>query len=166
MPYLYDERIMPPSLALLPGRVLLGSDWPLIGQKRQIKLLRSIVDEGRSERHHGRQRRTTARSVTTPPDRKELRLFVSIPLSRDFRRALSDVQSQLRRRLGEGPRWVRPDGSHLTIKFLGNTPHDKVEQVKEAISSTCRRQVAPLPSQPHSSEALAALEGQRSSGWA
>lgn len=76
--------------------------------------------------------------MTTPPDRKELRLFVSIPLSRDVRRALSDVQSQLRRRLGEGPRWVRPDGSHLTIKFLGNTPHDKVEQVKEAISSTCR----------------------------
>ena len=76
--------------------------------------------------------------MTTSPDRKELRLFVAIPLSREVRRALSEVQSQLRSRLGEGPRWVRPDGSHLTIKFLGNTPHDKIEQVKEAISSACR----------------------------
>ena len=49
MPYLYDESIMPPSLTLLPGRVLLGSDWPLIGQKRQVKLLRSIVDEGAAD---------------------------------------------------------------------------------------------------------------------
>lgn len=52
--------------------------------------------------------------------------------------SLSEVQSQLRRRVGEGPRWVRPDGSHLTIKFLGNTPEGRVDQVKEAISSACR----------------------------
>ena len=76
--------------------------------------------------------------MTTPADQKEFRLFVAAPLSKEVRRALSEAQSQLRRRVGEGPRWIRPDGSHLTIKFLGNTPQDKVEQVKEAISSACR----------------------------
>ncbi|MDD9995565.1 MAG: RNA 2',3'-cyclic phosphodiesterase [Dehalococcoidia bacterium] len=76
--------------------------------------------------------------MTTSTHRKELRLFVAITLSREVRRSLSEAQSQLRRRLGEGPRWVRPEGSHLTIKFLGNTPEDRVGQVKEAISSACR----------------------------
>ena len=44
MPYLYDESIIPPSLSTLPGRVLMGSDWPLITQGRQIKLIRSSVN--------------------------------------------------------------------------------------------------------------------------
>ena len=46
MPYLYDASVISPSLATLPGRVLLGSDYPLIGQRRQIELVRSSTDEG------------------------------------------------------------------------------------------------------------------------
>jgi len=34
-------------------------------------------------------------------------------------------------------RWVQPEGIHLTLKFLGQTPLDQIEGIVKALSSAC-----------------------------
>jgi 2'-5' RNA ligase len=63
-----------------------------------------------------------------------LRLFVACELSDEVRRALGRVQDDLRR-LGARPlRWVRPEGIHVTLKFLGETESRRVDDIVEALA--------------------------------
>lgn len=67
-------------------------------------------------------------------DAKPLRLFVAVELPGDSKRALEDAIAALRRAgADEGLRWVRPDGIHLTLKFLGGTPPGRVPAISEAL---------------------------------
>ena len=64
-----------------------------------------------------------------------LRLFIAVELPAAVLAALSEVQHALQRdealtRL----RWVRPEGIHLTLKFLGETPAERRPAVEAAIS--------------------------------
>jgi 2'-5' RNA ligase len=63
-----------------------------------------------------------------------LRLFVAIELPAEVQAALSRLQHDLQRRGLEKLRWVRPEGIHLTLKFLGPTPADKVPAIEEALA--------------------------------
>jgi 2'-5' RNA ligase len=64
-----------------------------------------------------------------------LRTFIAIELDRELKDQLRRVQDQLRAQgVTRGVRWVQPDGIHLTLKFLGDTPMDQVEEVKAALS--------------------------------
>jgi 2'-5' RNA ligase len=63
-----------------------------------------------------------------------LRLFVAIELPGDVLRELNDIQHGMQRdpalaRL----RWVRPEGIHLTLKFLGETPATKQAAIEQAM---------------------------------
>ena len=52
-----------------------------------------------------------------------LRLFIAIPLPAPVREALADLQGQLAELAPpRAVRWVRPEGIHLTLKFLGDVP--------------------------------------------
>jgi 2'-5' RNA ligase len=62
-----------------------------------------------------------------------LRLFVAIELPGEVREALGRLQHELQRRGLEKLRWVRPEGIHLTLKFLGPTPADRVPAIEEAL---------------------------------
>jgi len=62
------------------------------------------------------------------------RLFVAVELEEVVRQALGELQAQLRGRGLNGLRWVRPEGIHLTLKFLGETPREKVGEIAEALS--------------------------------
>jgi RNA 2',3'-cyclic 3'-phosphodiesterase len=62
-----------------------------------------------------------------------LRLFVAIELPGEVREALSRLQHELQRRGLERLRWVRPEGIHLTLKFLGATPAEKVPAIEDAL---------------------------------
>ena len=64
----------------------------------------------------------------------ELRLFVAVELGDGVRKALADLQDNLRRRGLERLRWVRGEGIHLTLKFLGDTPEEMVPRIGEALS--------------------------------
>ena len=70
-----------------------------------------------------------------------LRLFVALELPDEWENALGKLQDEmregLRRRFGDSirPRWVRPDGIHLTLKFLGETPASRVEAIETALSN-------------------------------
>ncbi|HEV8574282.1 MAG TPA: RNA 2',3'-cyclic phosphodiesterase [Dehalococcoidia bacterium] len=63
-----------------------------------------------------------------------LRLFVAVELPGEVREALGRLQHELQRRGLEGLRWVRPEGIHLTLKFLGATPVEKVSAIEEALA--------------------------------
>jgi len=64
-----------------------------------------------------------------------VRTFIAIELDRELKDQLRRVQDQLRAQgVTRGVRWVQPDGIHLTLKFLGDTPLEKVEEVKAALA--------------------------------
>jgi 2'-5' RNA ligase len=62
---------------------------------------------------------------------KQIRTFIAIELPPPIRRALAQLQEQLKR---DRPpvRWVTPDKIHLTLKFLGEITPEQVRAVGEA----------------------------------
>ncbi len=64
----------------------------------------------------------------------DLRLFVAIELPEAWTDALADLQHRLRGAL-PSLRWTRPEGIHLTLKFLGNVPSDRVSPIIAAVAS-------------------------------
>jgi 2'-5' RNA ligase len=67
---------------------------------------------------------------------KPLRLFIAIELSPEIRQALGRVQAALQRQLPTRiVRWTNPDGIHLTLKFLGDTPEALVPPVREGVQA-------------------------------
>jgi 2'-5' RNA ligase len=62
-----------------------------------------------------------------------MRLFVAADPPEDLREAIeSRVVAPLREAL-PGARWTRPEGRHLTLKFLGNVADDGVGAVSSAV---------------------------------
>jgi 2'-5' RNA ligase len=68
-----------------------------------------------------------------------LRLFVACPLPIELKEALTAVQDELRAQ-GARARWVRPEGIHLTLKFLGAVEEGHVA----TITSALERVIAPF----------------------
>jgi 2'-5' RNA ligase len=77
-----------------------------------------------------------------PEQDQRLRLFVAIDLPEAWKQALSQLQSDMQQALaadeatrGVRVRWVRPEGMHLTLKFLGEVPHDRLESIEGGLKS-------------------------------
>lgn len=63
-----------------------------------------------------------------------LRTFIAVELDEELSGHLTRLQDRLRGQLSpHSVRWVRQGGIHLTLKFLGDTPPDQVEAVKNAL---------------------------------
>ncbi len=62
-----------------------------------------------------------------------IRTFIAIDLPTEGKETLADLMSGLRQQSLEGLRWVRPQGVHLTLKFLGDIDPELVPQVDAAI---------------------------------
>ena len=63
------------------------------------------------------------------------RTFIAVDLDEDLGHALQRLQDQLRDQTApRSVRWVRPEGIHLTLKFLGDTELPQVEAVKAAVA--------------------------------
>ncbi len=75
---------------------------------------------------------TVARPAAGP---QQLRLFVACELSDEVRRALAAVQDGLRRSTPVRLRWVRPEGIHITLKFLGEVEASRVEEIERALAA-------------------------------
>ena len=69
---------------------------------------------------------------------ERLRLFVAIDLPEDVRESLGRLQSDLRRHDLPGLRWTRPEGVHLTLKFLGETPASSLAAIEGALARAVR----------------------------
>jgi 2'-5' RNA ligase len=61
-----------------------------------------------------------------------LRAFIAIDLPESIHAALSRQQAAFQATCPEA-RWTRPEGVHLTLKFLGEISDDQVRQVVEAL---------------------------------
>lgn len=65
------------------------------------------------------------------------RLFLAVDLPEDVRGQISELLRRMRSRL-PSVRWVRPDQLHITLKFLGDTPDDQVERVRDEVHQKLR----------------------------
>jgi RNA 2',3'-cyclic 3'-phosphodiesterase len=64
------------------------------------------------------------------------RLFIAVPVPDDVTAAIAEVVERVRAEAapsdGRDVRWVRLDDLHITLRFLGPTPPDRVNGVAEA----------------------------------
>ena len=69
-----------------------------------------------------------------------MRLFVALDLPDDIRLAVAGLIENLKRSI-RGPCWARPEGIHITLKFIGEVREERVGPMVRALQS-----IAPLPS--------------------
>lgn len=68
-----------------------------------------------------------------------IRAFIAIPLPEPLCRQLAQIQQTLEKQMPAGSvRWVKPEGIHLTLKFLGDTPEEKIPAIRTALSAVAR----------------------------
>ena len=80
------------------------------------------------------------RHAAAPPDRRgSLRLFVSVELSEDWRRAAEAVAQGFQATLGREYRWVRPELYHVTVVFLGEQPSERLGALDDALRTAAER---------------------------
>jgi len=61
---------------------------------------------------------------------EQVRSFVAIELSDEVKESLGQVQALLKRKeIADLVRWVRPEGMHITLKFLGNVPVNRIGEI-------------------------------------
>lgn len=69
---------------------------------------------------------------------EQIRTFIAIELEEAVLDGLAQVQEQLKE---DGAtrvvRWVRPGGIHLTLKFLGNVPAQRIDGIGQALKRAC-----------------------------
>jgi len=75
----------------------------------------------------------------TAPGEKRVRSFIAIPVPADGLQVLEDAVERLDLELGKSVRWVRSEGVHLTLKFMGNIPEGMVARVLEALPPVAAR---------------------------
>ena len=74
---------------------------------------------------------------------EQIRAFIAVELPPAAREAVEGVVRDLRSRTGDGVRWVRPEGVHLTLKFLGDIDAGSVPTISEALDR-CAASAAPF----------------------
>ena len=67
-----------------------------------------------------------------------VRVFVSVGLSDEAREVLIDAVERIRADVPGGIQWAKPDGMHLTLKFLGNIPAGNVPPLLECVRGFTR----------------------------
>ena len=74
-------------------------------------------------------------------DERALRLFVAIELPESWREGLGELQSRMKAALEREAglrdtrvRWVRPEGIHLTLKFIGYIQPDRLEIIQNQLA--------------------------------
>lgn len=75
----------------------------------------------------------------------EIRAFIAIELPEELRLKLGRLVSDLKKSGPSGIKWVNPNGIHLTLKFLGSVPAEKLPRITQAIESAANgTQAIPL----------------------
>ncbi|MBN2583823.1 MAG: RNA 2',3'-cyclic phosphodiesterase [Planctomycetes bacterium] len=76
----------------------------------------------------------------------DLRLFIAVELPEAAQRLLAAVARELRQADAD-VKWSRPENMHLTLKFLGDTPEEFVDEVSsslDAAATGCPRHTATM----------------------
>src|SRR5512136_2192981 len=64
---------------------------------------------------------------------EQVRSFVAIELPEEAKKGLARLRRELERDEHRFVKWVEPQGIHLTLKFLGNVPSQRVTEITEAM---------------------------------
>ncbi len=74
----------------------------------------------------------------------DIRSFVAVELGDDIKKRLGEIQRQLKAAAPSGSvRWVQPESIHVTLKFLGDVPQERIGAIVSALEQACAP-VAPL----------------------
>jgi RNA 2',3'-cyclic 3'-phosphodiesterase len=69
---------------------------------------------------------------------QKLRLFVAIPMPEAIRNEITGVQQEMRQLVSrDAVRWAKPEQFHLTLRFLGDVPVERVPALQEAVNAVC-----------------------------
>jgi RNA 2',3'-cyclic 3'-phosphodiesterase len=63
-----------------------------------------------------------------------MRLFIALELSEEQRRELTEFQARFKNHFS-GVRWIKPEGMHLTLKFIGEANQAGVESISDVVSN-------------------------------
>jgi 2'-5' RNA ligase len=66
-----------------------------------------------------------------------MRLFIALELPDEIKQGIARVQEQLKRS-GASAGWTRPEGMHLTLKFLGEVSEEKVSAIVAALNDAAK----------------------------
>ena len=66
-----------------------------------------------------------------------MRAFIAIELPEEIKQGLAKVQEQLKSS-GANAGWTRPEGIHLTLKFLGEVLDAKAQEILQALEVAAR----------------------------
>lgn len=77
-------------------------------------------------------------AASSSSGRDTVRAFVALELPAGLRSAIERLSAELRPRLA-GLRWVRPEGVHLTLRFLGDASPSQVERLRESLGPAAAR---------------------------
>lgn len=76
-------------------------------------------------------------------DGAKLRLFVAITVPEEIKSRLAALQRELRDRLGRSSAsWTRPENFHLTLRFLGDVPSNRLDVLTAALTGAASAQAA------------------------
>lgn len=67
-----------------------------------------------------------------------MRLFIGIPLPREYAHIMRKIQEAWKKRLASKMSWVRPELAHVTLKFLGEVNGDRVGAIVQAMREAAR----------------------------
>ena len=69
----------------------------------------------------------------TETARDHVRLFLACEVPDEVKQHISEVIEDLRGRSGTDVRWIRTEGIHVTLKFLGEVPVKKLPDRKSVV---------------------------------
>jgi len=67
---------------------------------------------------------------------RQVRLFVALDVPEEVREALGKMIARLKQSAPKlrGARWVRPEGMHVTLKFIGHVEETRLGAIREALA--------------------------------
>ena len=65
------------------------------------------------------------------------RLFLAIDIPPHAKEIIVSIQNRFKT-LGVNASWVRPGNIHLTLKFLGDTPSERVTDIRKSVSEAVK----------------------------
>ncbi len=78
-----------------------------------------------------------------PNSSETLRTFIALPLPEEWTQTLAAVIENLRDSAQSGVRWVNPEGTHLTLRFLGATKSSMAPRIVEGLQTEFAGAVSP-----------------------
>src|SRR5262245_24510458 len=67
-----------------------------------------------------------------------VRAFIAVPVDAHVINQIAELQQVLREKLSpDSVRWVRPEQLHLTLRFFGNIPSNRLPDIEAATRTAC-----------------------------